>query len=86
MANPCIQEARLMNIEKDTEKVSQAIFGNGEPGMKDSIAVINERVSTITRMLWLILGTVMTAVVMAGMNMILHHTATAATVTQSLGK
>ena len=40
MTVPCAKE-------KDIEKLIDAVFGNGDPGMRTDIAVIKERMETI---------------------------------------
>lgn len=72
MTHPCEQETRLIEIDEALGRLNHAVFGNSEPGIRTTIAVMAEqqRVSNarldkieshLGKILWLVVVSVIAA-------------------------
>ena len=78
MTHPCEQAAKIEEVEHDVSRLSHAVFGNSEPGIRTTIAVMaeqqrvsNRRLDKIESHLSKILWLVLVSVIAAGLRLVL---------------
>lgn len=58
-------EAKIDEVKAQSQKLEEAINGNGKPGIKQDVAMLTQYVKTLTRLTWTVFGLVAAEVVRA---------------------